>query len=150
MKPNRSDAHPSPEESAKIEERTRQYFDSIAPKRHPKPSRSEHNSSSIDDTIRDHDSNIPELQKLEDLKSNPQKVDGGGRGNKVTEEYVETEYYNDLNCIDKQHHTTGTGFIKVEMHADVGSYLDLSPVSSGGSHQQCSNSYKGNPATNDW
>ena len=24
---------------------------------------------------------------------------------KVTDEFVETEYYQDLNCVDKQHHT---------------------------------------------
>lgn len=26
-------------------------------------------------------------------------------GHEVAEEYVETEYYKDLRCIDKQHHT---------------------------------------------
>lgn len=26
-------------------------------------------------------------------------------GSEVTEEFVETDYYKDLNCIDKQHHT---------------------------------------------
>ena len=26
-------------------------------------------------------------------------------GGKVTEEFVETEYYKDLNCVDKEHHT---------------------------------------------
>ena len=26
-------------------------------------------------------------------------------GSEVTEEFAETDYYKDLNCIDKQHHT---------------------------------------------
>lgn len=27
------------------------------------------------------------------------------KGNQVAEEFVETEYYKDLGCVDKQHHT---------------------------------------------
>lgn len=26
-------------------------------------------------------------------------------GTEATDEFVETEYYKDLNCVDKQHHT---------------------------------------------
>jgi len=29
-------------------------------------------------------------------------------GNEVTEEFVETEYYKDLNSVDKHHHTVFT------------------------------------------
>lgn len=61
----------------------------------------------------------------------------------MTEEFIETEYYKDLNCIDKQHHTTGTGFIKVENNENtfnIGADYTTDP----------SHVYKGNPATNDW
>ena len=29
-------------------------------------------------------------------------------GSEVPEEFVETEYYQDLSCIDKQHHTVSS------------------------------------------
>ncbi|XP_039026368.1 uncharacterized protein LOC120159946 [Hibiscus syriacus] len=72
----------------------------------------------------------------------PQKI--VYNGNEVGDEFVKTEYYKDLNCVDKQHHTTGTGFIRV---ADTnGRNFSLEPDSVTSCHSSC----KGNPATNDW
>ncbi|XP_008798962.1 uncharacterized protein LOC103713724 [Phoenix dactylifera] len=142
-RPARSDAYLPPEEAAKIEAEAREYFQGFAPKRHSKPSRSEY-SSVYSDAFHPSDQDfIPEIDKLRDLQADPQRLvcDGGG----AVEEYVETEYYTEMNCIDKKHHTTGTGFIKMEK--SNGSSIDLTPVSpaSGGNMP-----YKGNPATNEW
>eukprot|EP00262_Sarcandra_glabra_P009929 TRINITY_DN24763_c0_g1_i1.p1 TRINITY_DN24763_c0_g1~~TRINITY_DN24763_c0_g1_i1.p1 ORF type:complete len:164 (+),score=30.00 TRINITY_DN24763_c0_g1_i1:92-583(+) len=142
-RPNRSDAHVSIEEEAKIEEETREYFEDLAPKRHTKPQRSEH-SSNYTDAIPGSDSEtIPELVKFQDLETQAEKM--VYNGSEVTEEYVETEYYKDLNGIDKQHHATGTGFIKIS-NAN-GSSFNLTPESD---VSCCHSSCKGNPATNEW
>ncbi|KAG1337771.1 UPF0176-like protein [Cocos nucifera] len=141
--PARSDVHLPPEEAAKIEAEARAYFQGIAPKRHSKPSRSEYSTVYSDALTPSDEDYIPEIDKLRDLQADPQKLvcDGG----EVVEEYVETEYYKELNCIDKQHHTTGTGFIKVEK--SNGSGIDLGPVSpASGRNVSC----RGNPATNEW
>ncbi|XP_043702339.1 uncharacterized protein LOC122652618 isoform X2 [Telopea speciosissima] len=133
--PNRSDVHLSEEEEAKIEEETRGYFDGLTPKRHTKPQRSEYSSQYTD--MLDNSSNfIPELVKFQQLENDPQ----GSAG----EEYVETEYYKGLNCVDKQHHTTGTGFIRTEN--TNGSSFKLAPDTC----SACPCSCRGNPATNDW
>lgn len=141
-RPNRSDVHLSQEEAARIEEETRDYFDGIAPKRHAKPSRSEHSSQYVDPPSDRQQEDIPEFLKFQHLENDPQKLVYSG--SEVTEEFVETEYYQDLNCIDKQHHTTGTGFIKME-NAD-GKSFNLAANSA----TCCQASCKGNPATNDW
>ncbi|KAF8402714.1 hypothetical protein HHK36_010802 [Tetracentron sinense] len=145
-RPNRSDVHLSMEEETKVEEETREYFDGLAPKRHTKPQRSEYSSHYVDalsnpDQINT-DSVTPEFAKFQHLENDPQKLVYNGC--EATEEYVETEYYKDLNCINKQHHTTGTGFIMVE-NAN-GNCFSLTPDSASG----CNSSCKGNPATNDW
>ncbi|KAA8549358.1 hypothetical protein F0562_001042 [Nyssa sinensis] len=146
-RPNRSDAHLSKEEEVKIEEETREYFDGLAPKRHTKPQRSDYSSQYVD-ALSDSNSNvqddgvIPEFAQLQRLQNDSQKL--VYNGSQVTEEFVETEYYKDLNCIDKQHHTTGTGFIKVENTNDV--CFNLAPESTTDCHAHC----KGNPATNEW
>ncbi|KAF3624641.1 putative phosphomethylpyrimidine synthase, chloroplastic-like [Capsicum annuum] len=145
IRPNRSDVHVSKEEEAKIEETTREYFDGIAPKRHTKPQRSEYSSTYVDqmNTTPSDGTIIPENLEFQRLENDTQKLVYNGSG-QVTEEFVETEYYKDLNCVDKQHHTTGTGFIKVgngngnTFNIGVDSGTDSSHV------------YKGNPATNDW
>ncbi|EOY33822.1 Maternal effect embryo arrest 59 [Theobroma cacao] len=143
-RPNRSDVHLPVEEEAKLEEKTREYFDEKAPKRHTKPQRSEYASKYVDAlAVGDDDvSEIPEYVEFQRLENDPQKI--VFNGNEVKEEFVETEYYEDLNCIDKQHHTTGTGFIKVE-NANGGSF-SLEPYLDTSCHASC----KGNPATNDW
>ncbi|PIA54444.1 hypothetical protein AQUCO_00900766v1 [Aquilegia coerulea] len=75
MRPNRSDVHVSLEEERKIEEKTREQFDAIAPKRHTKPQRSDY-SSDYSDSQRnfDRDINIPELIKFQHLESDDPQV----------------------------------------------------------------------------
>ncbi|PON62787.1 maternal effect embryo arrest [Trema orientale] len=144
-RPNRSDIHLSIEEEAKIEAKTRDYFDGVIPKRHTKPQRSEYSSRYVDDFASETTNNgfIPEYVEFQRLEHEEQEK-LVYKGNKVEEEFVETEYYKDLNCVDKQHHTTGTGFIKVE-NTDEKCY-NLGSDSVPGCHA----SSKCNPATNDW
>ncbi|XVF05391.1 hypothetical protein REPUB_Repub05bG0167900 [Reevesia pubescens] len=147
-RPNRSDVHLTVEEEAKMEEKTRDYFDEKAPKRHTKPQRSEYSSNYVDAVGAcgdNNDSNIPEYVEFQRLENDPQPQKIVYNGSEVVgEEFVETEYYKDLNCVDKQHHTTGTGFINVE-NAN-GRSFSLEPDSDPSGHGSC----KGNPATNDW
>ncbi|XAR60691.1 hypothetical protein NMG60_11034166 [Bertholletia excelsa] len=139
-RPNRSDIHVSKEEEAKMEEETREYFDAFAPKRHTKPQRSEYSSQYVD--AQAINGVIPELSAFQQLEHDSQKL--LYNGSEVREEFVETEYYKDLNCVGKQHHTTGTGFIKVENVN--GKCFSLAPEADEARHPAC----KGNPATNDW
>ncbi|KAE8039203.1 hypothetical protein FH972_011633 [Carpinus fangiana] len=144
-RPNRSDIHLSAEEEAKLEAKAREYFDEAAPKRHTKPQRSEYSSKYVDVLSNNKESNdvIPELDEFQRLETDDlQKLVYNGR--EVREEFVETEYYKDLNCVDKHHHTTGTGFIKME-NAD-GKCFHLAPDSDTSCHASC----HCNPATNDW
>ncbi|XP_027336047.1 uncharacterized protein LOC113849964 [Abrus precatorius] len=144
-RPNRSDIHLSAEEEATIEAKTREYFDEMAPKRHTKPQRSEYSTQYVDafSNINSHDSSTPELLQFQRLEKDPQEKKLVYNGNEVTEEFVETEYYKDLNSVDKHHHTTGTGFIKVEKSEKS---FHIEPDSDTGCHHSC----KCNPATNDW
>ncbi|PKU71943.1 uncharacterized protein LOC110113461 isoform X1 [Dendrobium catenatum] len=140
---DRSDSHLPPEEEARREEDAREYFDGIAPKRHTKPSRSEYSTVYSDDLLSSGRDSIPELDKLRNLEANQEKLVCDG--SEVEEEYVETEYYKDLNCVDKQHHTTGTGFIK--MDKSNRSSFNLTPDSTTSLDHV---SGHGNPATNEW
>nr|GMD15862.1 Maternal effect embryo arrest 59 [Ipomoea batatas] len=143
-KPNRSDVHLSAQEEAAMEEATRKHFDALAPNRHSKPQRSDY-SSTYTDTYSNGvhgDGEIPELLQFQRLEKDQQKLcysEG-----KLREEFVETEYYKDLNCVDKQHHTTGTGFIEVE--GALRNSFKIEPDSPAEFHASC----KGNPATNEW
>ncbi|CAI0475508.1 unnamed protein product [Linum tenue] len=146
-RPNRSDAHLSAEQEAEIEQQTRGYFDGVAPKRHTKPQRSDPSSAQyVDSAAVNGDPSIPEyveFQRLEDVDT--QKLGGSGRSEEgMGEEFVETDYYQDLNCVDKQHHTTGTGFIKMEGKVNN---FSLAPD---GDDQHHASSHRGNPATNEW
>ncbi|KAG8660162.1 uncharacterized protein LOC110606385 [Manihot esculenta] len=146
-RPNRSDIHLSAEQEAKIQEETREHFDGLAPKRHTKPQRSEFSAQYVDAfpfpvSLPNH-SSIPELLEFQRLQTDPQKLVYNGEG-RVSEEFVATEYYEDLNCVDKQHHTTGTGFIKMENANGKCFCLAPDPVS------LCHPSCRGNPATNEW
>ncbi|KAL2479927.1 maternal effect [Abeliophyllum distichum] len=102
----------NPKEEVKIEEETRDHFDALAPKRNTKPQRSEYSSTytnvlnSINGVIN------PKYAQFHLLEKDTQKL--VYNGSKAAEEFMETEYYSDLNCIDRQHHRTGTWFIKVE------------------------------------
>lgn len=138
-RPNRSDVHLSAEEEAKLEAKARDYFDQSAPKRHTKPQRSEYASQYVDAVS---NNVIPELAEFQRLEDDPQKLVYNGK--EVREEFVETEYYKDLNGVDKQHHTTGSGFIKME-NPD-GNCFNLAPDSDPSCHASC----QCNPATNDW
>ncbi|GMY10959.1 suppressor of Mek1-like isoform X1 [Fagus crenata] len=145
-RPNRSDIHLTLEEEAKLEAKTREFFDESAPKRHTKPQRSEYSSQYVDALSPSNNNNnedsIPELLQFQRLENDPQKLIYNG--SEVTEEFVETEYYKDLNCVDKKHHTTGTGFIKMEDTNDQ--CFHLAPDSDTSCHTSC----QCNPATNDW
>ncbi|KAK1298226.1 hypothetical protein QJS10_CPB14g00808 [Acorus calamus] len=146
MRPDRSDTHLTAEEEARVEGEAREFFEGIVPKRHTKPQRSEY-STVYADALQPSDGAedpIPELTKFQDLEAaDPQKL--VYNGSEPPEEYVETEYYKDLNCIDKQHHTTGTGFIKFE--SKTTNVPHLVPDSDVFEHHE---SCKGNPATNEW
>ncbi|KMT05134.1 hypothetical protein BVRB_7g172830 isoform B [Beta vulgaris subsp. vulgaris] len=138
-RPNRSDTHLSKEEEEKIAEETKEHFDGLAPKRHTKPQRSEYSSNYVD--ANNTATLIPEYVEFQRLENDPQEVNNGSQ---VSEEFTETDYYKDLNCVDKQHHTTGKGFIKMEN--DNGEKYYISPDTDLAHHA----SSKGNPATNDW
>ncbi|ESW18712.1 hypothetical protein PHAVU_006G063800 [Phaseolus vulgaris] len=142
-RPNRSDIHLSAEEEASLEAKTRDYFDGVAPKRHTKPQRSDYSTQYHDTFSNAQQSSIPELLHFQLLENDPQEKKLVYSGNEVTEEFVETEYYKDLNSVDKHHHTTGTGFIKVEKS---GKNFHIEPDNDTGCHHSC----KCNPATNDW
>ncbi|KAL8146061.1 hypothetical protein AgCh_003984 [Apium graveolens] len=144
-RPSRSDARLSNEEASKIEGETRDYFDGIAPHRHAKPQRSEYSSKYNDAQFDGHEKDaIPEYLEFQHLeKDDPQKL--VYKGTEVAEEFVETEYYKDLTGVDKQHHTTGTGFIKMDSSSGKSFSLDSDSITDE-LHASC----KGNPATNDW
>ena len=66
-RPNRSDAHLSPADEAAREAEVREYFDDAAPKRHTKPSRSDHSAVYADALVPD--SSHPELDKFQELEA---------------------------------------------------------------------------------
>ncbi|XP_062181419.1 uncharacterized protein LOC133885700 [Phragmites australis] len=145
-RPARSDPHLPPEEAARVEAEVRGYFDSVAPRRPAKPPRSDPSEDAVEADAADWGHDLPELRKLRDLEAKPQELVLNGAGNvDGGEEYVETQYYDGLNCIDKQHHTTGTGFIKVERPNGSAFSVTTNGYSSS-SLVRCTS----NPATNDW
>lgn len=139
-RPSRSDAHLSPVDEATRVAEVREYYDDAAPKRHTKPSRSEHSAVYADALA---DDSHPELDKLQQLEAHTGKL--VCEGGKAGEEFVETEYYRDLGCVGKQHHTTGTGFIKMDKPTGASFELSDDPDATE-RHASC----KGNPATNEW
>ncbi|OEL16383.1 hypothetical protein BAE44_0022602 [Dichanthelium oligosanthes] len=151
-RPNRSDANLSPEDEEAREAEVREYFDDAAPKRHTKPSRSEHSALYADALVPD--SSHPELDKFQELEAHTERL--VCEGGKVGEEFLETEYYKDLGGVGKQHHTvtadsdfsissTGTGFIKMDRAQGASFKLSEDPDTAE-RHASC----KGNPATNEW
>uniref|UniRef100_A0A6V7QTK5 Uncharacterized protein n=1 Tax=Ananas comosus var. bracteatus TaxID=296719 RepID=A0A6V7QTK5_ANACO len=145
QRPARSDAHLPPEEAARIEAEVRGYFAKVAPRRHTKPSRSDCDDDDDDDASSSDALQFSPINSPSRAREAPSPCIRSPEGSEVVEEFVETEYYKDLNCVDKLHYTTGMGFIKVEKPNS--STIDLTTTSHSTASNVC---FKGNPATNDW
>ncbi|KAJ9562423.1 hypothetical protein OSB04_007583 [Centaurea solstitialis] len=150
VKPSRSDEIIDADQQLRISEKVRSHFDSILPKRPTKPNRSDPDYVISPDPLSGEAiADIPELIKFRSLLSQPQSIVSGGNTT-VEDEFVETGYYKELVSIDKEHHTTGNGFIKVarDGNGDNSLYdLRLQIRVNGGYRDH---SIKSNPATNDW
>ncbi|KFK30356.1 hypothetical protein AALP_AA7G250800 [Arabis alpina] len=147
LKPSRSDEIPDPDQHIKNTNQIRADFDSLAPKRTTKPTRSEPEplgSFSSSDTTTDN----PEADKFKSLQSQTHgKILGEGDTSVTQDEFLETDYYTNLTSIDKQHHTTGTGFINVVKEDDGEEAVTVvAGVEEGGEKAV----YRSNPATNEW
>ncbi|KAI3451971.1 hypothetical protein Pfo_008636 [Paulownia fortunei] len=149
-KPSRSDEVLDAAQQLLIYNQVRAQFDSLAPKRPVKPNRSEPSSISPTISTPDKDIHFPELQKLRSLQYESQALFSQTTGLEQ-EEFVETRYYKALDSIDKQHHTTGSGFIKVvadhKSGDGYGLQLDGTPENDGEYRKMV---FKTNPARNDW
>ncbi|XP_055804345.1 uncharacterized protein LOC129873301 isoform X2 [Solanum dulcamara] len=143
-KPSRSDEVLDEDQQLQIANQVKALFDAQAPKRLAKPNRSEPDSFIPISPLEDF--TIPELDNLRSLQSQ-----GGSLFSETNlseqDEFVETQYYNELVSIDKQHHTTGSGFIKVANQTNGNIYnFQLN----GGHENGRAKEFKTNPATNDW
>ncbi|KAF6137684.1 hypothetical protein GIB67_023618 [Kingdonia uniflora] len=154
-KPSRSDDVLDADQQLKITHEIKSHFDSMAPKRSIKPNRSELDSPnqllpSSEEDVND----VPELDKFRLLSSmSPHPICSKESSSEVQEEFVETHYYKELNSIDKQHHTTGSGFIKVMEGSDDSNKHDLQMQREERRRyyeEVREIGYKSNPATNDW
>ncbi|KAG8384324.1 hypothetical protein BUALT_Bualt04G0106400 [Buddleja alternifolia] len=148
-KPSRSDDVLDAAQQLQIYTQVRAKFDSMAPKRPIKPNRSEPDSISISSPHKDKDIHTPELHNLRSLQYQSQTIIYSEATEVDQEEFVETEYYRALDSIDKQHHTTGSGFIKVAVDHKNGDGYDLQLL---GSHRINGREmvFNTNPARNDW
>ncbi|KAA0032503.1 Maternal effect embryo arrest 59, putative isoform 1 [Cucumis melo var. makuwa] len=154
-KPSRSDIVLDNEEQMRITDQIRAQFDSIAPKRPMKPSRSESDSLTENPSGFTSEKAIPELDKFRNLQSQSHALRLGDGDCLVQEDYLETEYYKELDSIEKRHHKTGSGFIQVGneggengVHNQNKPHEFINDVANGRVHHH--GGYKGNPATNDW
>ncbi|PRQ48102.1 hypothetical protein RchiOBHm_Chr2g0106961 [Rosa chinensis] len=151
-KPSRSDDVLDADEQLRIATQIKAQFDSAAPKRPMKPNRSEPDSPAPALSIVD-PTNIPELHKLRTLQSQSHvRISDEGASIVVQDEFVDTQYYKELNSIDKQHHMTGTGFIRVEREEEGnedGYDIQLNGIH-GGSNGMVRAGFRSNPATNEW
>ncbi|KAJ7944477.1 maternal effect embryo arrest 59 [Quillaja saponaria] len=151
-KPSRSDEVLDEDEQLRIANQIRDQFDSLAPKRAVKPNRSEPYTSTppnpVDSTAVAQ--NIPELDKLQSLQSESHALLSAEGYKDVQDEFVETQYYKELGSVDKQHHTTGTGFIKMMTEKGEDGYGIQLQRSHGGIGGAGYPAFKSNPATNDW
>nr|GLL39016.1 uncharacterized protein LOC109189085 isoform X1 [Ipomoea trifida] len=147
-KPSRSDEILDPDQQLQIADQVRAQFDALAPKRPAKPNRSEPDSTL---PMPAGDIAIPELDKLQSLQSQVRDAVFSETDKAEQEEFVETHYYDELVSIDKQHHTTGTGFIKVVREGDENGYgYQLNNGQENGGNGFKAAVFKSNPATNDW
>ncbi|XWS29754.1 hypothetical protein CRYUN_Cryun24cG0057600 [Craigia yunnanensis] len=153
-KPSRSDEVLQADQQQQITNQVRAQFDSLAPKRPTKPNRSEPDfattTSNVPPAV---DQYIPELNKLRSLQSQSQshvKISVGG-DTVVQDEFVETQYYREMDSIDKEHHTTGSGFIRVVREGGEGNECDIQLENGQGAGNVVNSPvFKSNPATNDW
>jgi len=106
-KPSRSDEVLNTEEQIKITNQIKAQFDALTQKRPIKPNRSEPETQQnpVDSTFSSHNIPPPELEKLQSLQSNSQTILSSKGLVDAQDEFVETQYYNQLLSIDKQHHT---------------------------------------------
>ncbi|XP_059458215.1 uncharacterized protein LOC132187793 [Corylus avellana] len=153
-KPSRSDEVLDADEQLRIANKIRAQFETLAPKRPVKPNRSEPDSSTptpLESTAVDE--TIPELDKFRALGSQSHVIiSAEGVTDQVQDEFVETQYYSKLQSVDKQHHTTGSGFIRVVGEGCEGGGSDDIQL------QRCHDGaggmayagFRSNPATNDW
>ncbi|GMH14816.1 hypothetical protein Nepgr_016657 [Nepenthes gracilis] len=151
VKPSRSDEVVDSDQQLRIANQIRAHFDSMCPKRSTKPNRSESDSALPPPGTLYVDGIIPELEKLKSLQSESQVVFSTENG-AVQDDFTETEYYKELESVEKQHHTTGTGFIKVEDEgAETGPDYDFPRViHNEGERKTLLSAFRSNPATNDW
>ncbi|KAK8673951.1 hypothetical protein V6N13_112260 [Hibiscus sabdariffa] len=152
-KPSRSDEVLDADQQQQITDQVRAQFDSMVPKRPTKPNRSEPDlasatSANLPSGV---DQTIPELHKLRSLQSQSHvKIPEGG----ITveqDEFVETEYYREMNSIGKEHHATGSGFIRVMEEGGGANGYDIQLENGRGAGNSANKPlFKSNPATNDW
>lgn len=154
IKPSRSDEVLDPDQQVQITNQVRALFDSMVPKRPSKPNRSDPDFTPSDPLFPYTVSSTcnPELDKLQSLRS--QAVFSCCSNSTVSEdEYLETQYYKELDSIDKHHHTTGSGFIKVVSENEENGCKDVGIERGTVNGEGYSNRHlicKSNPATNDW
>ncbi|XP_058778019.1 uncharacterized protein LOC131652229 isoform X1 [Vicia villosa] len=149
-KPSRSDEVLDAYEQIRITNQIKAQFDALTPKRPIKPNRSEPETQDPVNlsTLSSH--NIPELEKLQSLQSNSQGFSSSQGVVDGQDEFVETQYYKELLSINKQHHATGSGFIKAVREGGESGYEIQLPVSHVDVGETQIRGYKSNPATNDW
>ncbi|KAE8671453.1 hypothetical protein F3Y22_tig00111947pilonHSYRG00005 [Hibiscus syriacus] len=152
-KPSRSDEVLDADQQQQITDQVRAQFDSMVPKRPTKPNRSEPDlASATASNLPSHfDQTLPELDKLRSLQSQSHVKISEGGVSVEQDEFVETEYYREMNSIEKEHHTTGSGFIRVMKGGGEANEYGIQL----GNGQDAGNStnkpvFKSNPATNDW
>ncbi|XP_022751241.1 uncharacterized protein LOC111299958 [Durio zibethinus] len=151
-KPSRSDEVLDADQQQQIANQIRAQFDSLAPKRTTKPNRSEPDLATITSNLLPAvDQNIPELDKLRCLQSRSHvKISVGGDA-VVQDEFVETKYYREMDSINKEHHTTGSGFIRVMREGGEKNGYDIQLENGQGAGMVVNRpTFKSNPATNDW
>lgn len=144
-KPNRSEELASPEEQEEHARKVRAYLEANTPKRIHKPSRSD-----ADDDLESNETRAsgtfdpPERMKYLQLLATGAPLETLGSG-EVNEDYTESEYYNYMAAIGKEHHTTGTGFIKIDK-TPAGFHLSIKNPQSRSFRER----HRCNPAMNDW
>ncbi|XP_058080890.1 uncharacterized protein LOC131229051 [Magnolia sinica] len=158
IKPSRSDEVLDADQQLMMAHQIRAHFESMAPKRPKKPNRSE--VPSLDeatvcngnDPISPHD-NIPELHRLRALLLQSHPICSEEAAPFAQNEFVETQYYTELNSIDKQHHTTGNGFIRVTENSGESWSDFLLQLHEGAGEVMVARgtkNFRSNPATNEW